>query len=98
MASLEEQETIITQSRADDYVSIYTSNSHDITFFKKDNRYTLVKEWFDPENGEVEAAEFRLHKDKANIRKITKSTRNLTEEQRKASIERLQRARALKDN
>lgn len=32
MATLEEQETIISQNRADDYVSIWTFNTHDIAY------------------------------------------------------------------
>ena len=89
MATLEEQETIITQNRADDTVSIYTSNTHDIRYFKSRKEFTLVQEWFDAETGECEAASFTLPKDRANIRKIVKSTRNLSDEQRQALADRL---------
>lgn len=62
MASMEEQETIFTQNRADDTVSIYTSNTYDIRYFKSRKEFTLVQEWFDAETGEVEAAIFTLPK------------------------------------
>lgn len=89
MASMEEQETIITQNRVDDTVSIYTSNTHDIRYFKSRKEFTLVEEWLDAETGEVEAASFTLPKERANIRKIVKRTRNLTDEQRQALADRL---------
>lgn len=87
MATLEEQETIITQNRADDYVSIYTSNTHDMAYFRKDSRYSVVKEWFDAETGDTEAIEFRIAKDSANIRKIAK--RVVSDDQKRAMAERL---------
>lgn len=93
MATLEEQETIITQNRTDDTVSIYTSNTHDLRYFKSRKEFTLVQEWFDAETGEVEAASFTLPKDRANIRKIVKSTRKLTDEQRQALVDRLNTVR-----
>lgn len=89
MATLEEQETIITQNRADSVVSVYTSNTHDIRYFKSRKEFTLVEEWFDAETGEVEAASFTLPKERANIRKIVKNTRNLTDEQRQELADRL---------
>lgn len=89
MATLEEQETIITQNRADDYVSIYTSNTHDIRYFKSRKEFTLIKEWFDAETGETEAASFTLPKDRANIRKIVKRENNLTDEQKKILADRM---------
>lgn len=93
MASLEEQETIITQNRADSVVSVYTSNTHDIRYFKSRKEFTLIEEWFDPETGEVEAASFTLPKERANIRKIVKNTRILTEEHRQELANRLNKAR-----
>lgn len=93
MAALEEQETIITQNRVDDSVSIYTSNTHDIRYFKSRKEFTLIQEWFDAETGEVEAASFTLPKERANIRKIVKSTRKLTDEQRQELADRLKTAR-----
>lgn len=78
MASLEEQETIITQSRADDYVSIWTSSTPDIAYFTKTAGFELVKTW--TYEGEIEAAEFHVPKDRANIRKILK--RQVSEAQR----------------
>lgn len=93
MASMEEQETIITQNRADDSVSIYTSNTHDIRYFKSRKEFTLVQEWFDAETGEVEAASFTLPKERANIRKIVKTRKNLTDEQRQALADRLNTVR-----
>lgn len=44
MPTLEEQETIITQNRADDYVSIWTSSTPDIAYFRKTKGFELVKE------------------------------------------------------
>lgn len=93
MATIEEQETIITQNRADDTVSIYTSNTHDIRYYKKTPAYTLVREWFDAETGEVEAASFTLPAERANIRKIVKRETNLTPEQRQALADRLNTVR-----
>lgn len=93
MASLEEQETIITQNRADDYVSIYTSNTHDIKFFKSRKVFELVEEWLDAETGEVEAASFSLPKERANIRKIVKRESNMTEEQKQVLRDRLNTVR-----
>lgn len=89
MATLEEQETIITQNRADSVVSVYTSNTHDIRYFKSRKEFELVEEWFDAETGEIEAASFTLPKERANIRKIVKNTRNLTDEQRQELADRL---------
>lgn len=93
MATMEEQETIITQNRADDTVSIYTSNTHDIRYFKSRREFTLVQEWFGAETGEVEAASFTLPKERANIRKIVKNRKNLTDEQRQALADRLNTVR-----
>lgn len=93
MASLEEQETIITQNRADDVVSIYTSNTHDIRYFKGRKEFALIEEWFDAETGEIEAASFTLPKDRANIRKIVKRESNMSEEQKQQAAERLKAAR-----
>lgn len=89
MASMEEQETIITQNRADDTVSIYTSNTHDIRYFKSRKEFTLVREWFDAETGEIEAASFTLPKERANIRKIVKRENTMTDEQKRLAGERL---------
>lgn len=93
MATLEEQETIITLSRVSDTVSVYTSSGPDIRHFSKNPAFTKVREWFDAETGEVEAAEFTLPRERANIRKIVKGTRNLSDEQRKAVADRLSAAR-----
>lgn len=89
MATLEEQETIITQNRADSVVSVYTSNTHDIRYFKSRKEFTLIEEWFDPETGEIEAASFTLPKERANIRKIVKRQNTMTEEQKRIAAERL---------
>ena len=85
MATLEEQETIISQNRADDYVSIWTSNTHDIAFFTKTSGFELVETW--TFEGVIEAAKFRVPKKRANIRKILK--RHMSDEQRAANSERL---------
>lgn len=83
---MEEQETIITQNRADNTVSVYTSNTHDIRYFKKTAAFTLVQEWFDAETGEVEAASFTLPAERANIRKIVKSSRPPMSDAQKATL------------
>ena len=93
MATLEEQETIITQNRSDDYVSVYTSNTHDLAYFSKPPAFKLVKEWFDAETGEIEAAEFHLPKTRANVRKIVKRVSNMTDEQKRVQSERLRAVR-----
>lgn len=87
MPTLEEQETIITQNRADDFVSIWTSNTHDIAYFRKAKGFELVKE--DTYEGEVISAEFRLPKEKVNLRKILK--RQVSDAQR-------ERMRTLRQN
>ena len=74
MPTMEEQETIITQNRADDYVSIWTSNTHDIVYFSKTDGFELVKT--DTYEGETVSAEFRVPKERANIRKILRRTMN----------------------
>lgn len=84
MGTMEEQETIITQNRADDYVSIWTSNTHDIAYFRKTKGFELVKE--DTYQGEIVSASFLVPKDRANIRKILK--RQMSDEQRAAARER----------
>lgn len=72
MTTMEEQETIITQNRADDHVSIWTSNTHDIAYFSKTDGFELVKT--DTYEGEVVSAEFRVPKERANVRKILRRT------------------------
>lgn len=89
MATMEKQETIITQTRADDYVSIWTSSTPDIAYFTKTAGFELVKTW--TYEGEIEAAEFRVPKDRANIRKILK--RQMSDDQRAVASERLARMR-----
>jgi len=84
MTTMEEQETIITQNRADDHVSIWTSNTHDIAYFSKTEGFELVKT--DTYEGEVVSAEFRVPKERANIRKLLK--RKVTDAQREAARER----------
>lgn len=89
MTTLEEQETIITQSRADDFVNVWTSNTHDIAYFTKTAGFELVKTW--TYEGEIEAAEFHVPKSRANIRKILK--RQMSDDQRAVAAERLARMR-----
>lgn len=84
MTSMEEQETIITQNRADDFVSIWTSNTHDIAYFTSKDGFELIKT--DTYQGDIVSAEFRVPKDRANIRKILK--RQMSDEQRDAARER----------
>lgn len=94
--TIPEQETIITQNRADDYVSIYSSSTPDIAYFNKRDEFTLVQEWRNADTGEIEAAQWALPNDRANIRKIVKTQRApLTEEQRVKVAERLKRGRKL---
>ena len=87
MATLEEQETIITQNRADDFISIYTSNTNDLRYFFSKHEFKLVRAYTDVETNETCAAEFRLPKDRANIRKILK--RQVSPEQRESLANRL---------
>lgn len=84
MTTMEEQETIITQNRADDHVSIWTSNTHDIAYFSKTEGFELIKT--NTYEGEVVSAEFRVPKERANIRKLLK--RKVTDEQREAARKR----------
>lgn len=85
MPTMEEQETIITQNRADDYVSIWTSNTHDIAYFSKTDGFELVKT--DTYEGETVSAEFHVPKDRANIRKILRRT--MSAEQKAKNVDRL---------
>lgn len=89
MATLEEQETIIIANRSEDYVSIWTSSTPDIAYFKKAKGFELVKET--TYNGEIESAEFRVPKERVNVRKILK--RQMSDEQRAEASERLARVR-----
>lgn len=75
MATTEEQETIITQNRSDDFVSVYTSNGFDLAYFDKRPEFVLVREWFDPDSGERDSAEFHIPRELVNIRKIVKAKR-----------------------
>lgn len=84
MPTMEEQETIITQNRADDYVSIWTSNTHDIAYFTKTDGFELHRT--DTQDGEIVSASFRVPKGRANVRKILK--RQMSDEQREAARER----------
>lgn len=84
MTTMEEQETIITQNRADDHVSIWTSNTHDIAYFSKTDGFELVKE--DTYEGEVVSAAFRIPNTRANLRRVLKSTRKPMSEERKAAL------------
>lgn len=86
MATLEEQETVITQNRADDYVSIWSSNTHDIAHFNGRDEFELVQEWRN-EDGELEAASWRLPRDRANIRKLVKAQRGPMSAERVAAMQ-----------
>lgn len=85
MTTMEEQETIITQNRADDHVSIWTSNTHDIAYFLKTDSFELVST--DTYEGETVSAEFRLPKSRANVRKILRRT--MSESQKAQAATRL---------
>lgn len=84
MTSMEEQETIITQNRADDHVSIWTSNTHDIAYFSKTDGFELVKT--DTYEGAVVSADFRIPNTRANLRRVLKSNRKPMSEERKAAL------------
>lgn len=84
MTTMEEQETIITQNRADDYVSIWTSNTHDLAYFTKTAGFELQKT--DTRDGEVVSASFRIPNTQANLRRVLKPTRKPMSEERKAAL------------
>lgn len=84
MPTMEEQETIITQNRADGFVSVWTSNTHDIIYFTKTDGFELVKT--DTYEGEIVSAEFHVPRSRANVRKILK--RQMSDEQREAARDR----------
>lgn len=92
MPSIEEQETIILAGRADDYVSVYTSNTHDLAYFLKHPEFELTEEHRDGITGEVVAADFRIPADRVNYRKILK--RQMSDEAKKKASERLAQVRA----
>lgn len=92
MPSIEEQETIILAGRADDYVSVYTSNTHDLAYFLKHPEFELTEEHRDGITGEVVAADFRIPADRVNYRSILKrKTKPLTEEEREKKAEAFRR-------
>lgn len=87
----EERETSITYSDADDQVVIFTCIRKDITALKKKEQFTLTEEG-KYKDGTAHAT-FTIPRDRFNIAGAARTTRALSDEQRKAQGERLAAAR-----
>lgn len=90
--TLDEHETIVTVSRTQELVSIYTSDPRYIRRIRKDDRYTVTREH--SEDGEVVAIDATIPQDRFNaLTGAKRRSRPMTPEQRQAASERLRRAR-----
>lgn len=90
--TLDEHETIVTVSRTQELVSIYTSDPRYIRRIRKDDRYTVTREH--TEDGEVIAIDATIPQARFNaLTGAKRRSRPMTPEQREAASERLRRAR-----
>lgn len=90
--TLDEHETIVTVSRTQELVSIYTSDPRYIRRIRKDDRYTVTREH--SEDGEVVAIDATIPQARFNaLTGAKRRSRPMTPEQRQAASERLRRAR-----
>lgn len=69
--SMLEQETVITYSRGDDYMTLCTANPYEIARLSKLPAYKKVKE--DKADGEVVAVTFKAHKKLLTLRRFRKA-------------------------
>lgn len=87
MTSLLEQETTVTYSRADGLVHIYSSIPSHVRRMRKDSAYTEVRSWGD------DCGEFTIDHKLYDPMRGRRRPRAMTDEQKKASAERLRVAR-----
>ena len=88
--TLDEQETIVNATRADEVVRIYSAIPAHIRRLKKRENVTLVRSW--SEDGH-EVCEFTVASGKWNPVTGVKRNRVMTDEQKAAAAERLRKAR-----
>ena len=94
MATAEERETTVAYCEVDDTIRIFTCIRTDITAMSNKKQFTLVSEGVD--DGGTKLAWFSIPRSEFDISRAAKTRRNMTEEQRAASAERLRRAREKK--
>lgn len=100
---VEEQETVINFSRADDYATVWTSDTTVMTkldnLCEKSDKYVLVDTGKSILDGEIISKTYRV-KDKTLVsfrgKKMERGSKEMTDEQRRAMIEHLARAREAK--
>lgn len=93
--TMEEQETVVATTRADEIVRIYSSIPSHIRKLKARANVTLVKSW--QENGH-EVCEFTVPAGMWNPVSGVKTVRKMTDEQKAAGAERLRKAREARNN
>lgn len=93
MTSMDEQETTVTGSRADDYVQIYSTNT---VHLKKLRAHPhVVEKSAAPEGSEDDWGSFIVPTAVFDpLMGFRRAPRTLTDDQRKAQAERMQKARA----
>lgn len=82
-----ERETSIAYTDADEYVRIYSCIRKDITAMKKKEQFKLHQEGV-YEDG-TPWATFHVPRDKFDVARAAKTTRSMTEDQRKAASDRM---------
>lgn len=88
----DEHETIVTVSRTDDTVSIYSTDPRYIRKLQKDDRFTITREHV--EDGELAAVDATIPQSAYNaLTGVKRRSKPMTPEQRQAVSERLRRAR-----
>ena len=87
----EERETTIAYTDAYDTINIYTCIRKDITAMKKKEQFVLIDEGAYPD-GTI-WAKFEISRDKFDIARAAKGSRNLSEEQRAALSARMSKQR-----
>lgn len=101
--AFDEQETVISISRRDDYAIVWTSDTTVMTkldgLCEKSDQYVLVETGRSKLGGEVISKTYKI-KNKSLVsfraKKMERESKSLTDEQKLAMIERLKKARATK--
>ena len=86
----DEQETIVTMMRDEDYATIYTSDTLMMRKLKKYEHWGVDKTY--TSDGEIVGVTYKVPKKMITFRSRV-VTREMTEEQRQAAAERLRKAR-----
>lgn len=106
MAAREEQETIVTMGRVDDYMSIWTNNIVHVRTLEKESRAERINpNWFEPPAREAElmaawleegfGVDYRVKAEDARILNVFgRKVKPKTEAERKAAGERLRAGRS----